>query len=130
MLLELKNIKKHYALKSGFGQPKGVVRAVDDVSLIIKGGENLGIVGESGSGKTTLARVIMRLITPDAGQILFNQQKIMRKDLKDFRRNVQMVFQDPYSSLDPRYTIRNVIKEGFALDAGKYKTEEAKELRI
>jgi len=113
--------------------PKSFVKAVDHVNLSVEQGESLSLVGESGCGKTTLARIIMKLMPMNAGEIIFNGQDVTRckKDqLKKYRRNVQMVFQDPYNSLDPRFTIRNVIKEGMTLDQGKYKSESAKELRI
>ena len=114
MLLQVKNISKHFTVKKGFGGGKRVVRAVDRVSLDIEKGDSLSLVGESGCGKTTLARLIMRLMNPSSGQIIFNGEDITtlkQKHLSAFRRNVQMVFQDPYSSLDPRFTVRNIIKE-------------------
>ncbi len=134
MLLELKNIKKYFPVNKNFlGKPTGVVRAVDDVSVSMAEGENLSLVGESGSGKTTLARIVIKLLAQDSGTIQLNGEdvtKVKKQKLKAFRRNVQMVFQDPYSSLDPRYSIRSVIKEAFSLDKNKFKTESAQEERI
>ena len=111
MLLELKNIKKY------FKEQKSTIKAVDDVTVSIKEGENLGLVGESGCGKTTLSKVIIKLLSLDAGEIIFDGENLTnakRAELKNFRSNVQMVFQDPYSSLDPRFTVRNIISEGLS----------------
>lgn len=116
-----------------FGYGKKIVRAVDDVSLTVEKGDCLCLVGESGCGKTTLARIIMRLLRASEGQVIFdgeNITKLSQKRLADFRRSVQMVFQDPYSSLDPRFSVRNIIKEGMALAQGKFASEQAKELRV
>ncbi|MCA9404005.1 MAG: ABC transporter ATP-binding protein [Candidatus Omnitrophica bacterium] len=131
MILELKNITKTYPLKSGFGTKTGkVVRAVNNVSLGVEKGESISLVGESGCGKTTLARVIMQLIRPDGGNILYDGKKVDRTNIATYRKDVQMVFQDPYSSLDPRYTIRRVIDEGMALDKTRFKTQQEREMRI
>jgi len=133
MLLSVKNLSKHFMIKRGtIKRAKRIVRAVDDVTLNIEKGDSLCLVGESGCGKTTLARVIMRLIEPTAGEIVFNGEhitKIKQNKLENFRRNVQMVFQDPHSSLDPRFTIRRTIKEGMTLATGRFSSEQVKELR-
>ena len=107
-LLEVKNLKKYFKTK------RGTVHAVDDISFTIKKGKTLGLVGESGCGKTTTGRVILRLTEPTAGQILFSGRDICtlsKKELKNARRDMQLIFQDPYSSLDPRKTVSQIIAE-------------------
>jgi len=131
MLLELKNITKEFPVKSGFsGSLKNVVRAVNQVSLGITEGESISLVGESGCGKTTLARIVMQLIRPYSGEVVYDGHKVNKSYLATYRKNVQMVFQDPYSSLDPRYTIRRIIDEGMVLDKLRFKTQQERELRI
>ena len=134
MLLEIKNIKKSFYQKTGvFGENKACVKAVDNVNLVIKKGENIGLVGESGCGKTTLARIILRLLKSDSGSIMFDGVDITKGSfvkLKQARRNMQMVFQDPYSSLDPRFTIENVMEEGFTLDKKEWNSKIKRRDRI
>lgn len=134
MLLEIKNIKKSFYQKTGvFGENKTCVKAVDNVDLVIKQGENVGLVGESGCGKTTLARIILRLLKSDSGSIVFDGVDISRGSLgklKQARRNMQMVFQDPYSSLDPRFTIENVMEEGFTLGKKEWNTKSKRREKI
>ena len=111
-LLEAKGLVKHFPLKKdAFGRGGGVVRAVDGVSFGVRAGETLGVVGESGCGKSTTARLLMQLIVPDRGEIIFNGAGVGSRDLglKDYRRQVQMVFQDSYASLNPRLTIEDSI---------------------
>jgi len=120
MTLEIHNIKKHFPIKRGLlKRTAGFVKAVDGVSLSIAQGETLSIVGESGCGKSTLARLIMRLYEPDEGKILLDGRDISsmtQQQLRPLRNKVQMVFQDPYSSLDPLWTIRDILMEAFHLE--------------
>lgn len=133
MLVELKNVKKYFPVKKGFlARSREYVRAVDNIDLAILQGENLGLVGESGSGKTTLGRLILKLYPLDSGTILFDGKDITllsSKEMRPLRRNLQMVFQDPYSSLDPRYTVRNLLNEALGEDE-KLKTPSAREDRM
>jgi peptide/nickel transport system ATP-binding protein len=114
-ILELRNIKTYFPIKSGlFGKAKDYVKAVDDVSFDVYPGETLGLVGESGCGKTTLGRTILRLIEPTAGTIVFKSRDITGlplKDMRGLRKDIQIIFQDPYSSLNPRITIGEAILE-------------------
>ncbi len=117
-LLDVQNLKVHFPLKTGgFGKPRESVKAVDGVSFTMAPGETLGLVGESGCGKSTLGRAIVRLVEPTAGSILFegtDLAKISNKELRAHRRQLQIIFQDPFSSLNPRMTVENIIGE--ALD--------------
>lgn len=109
-LVQVQDLKTHFPIRAGVLQrPAGWVRAVDGVSFAIKEGECVGLVGESGCGKTTLGRTILRLIEPTAGSVQFNGAPIT--DLRAFRRQAQMIFQDPYGSLNPRMTVGNIIAE-------------------
>lgn len=114
-LLEVKNLKVHFPVKHGlFSRVQAYVKAVDDVSFTIKPGETLGLVGESGCGKTTLGRAIVKLVEPTAGNILFEGEDIARlsgAELRARRRKFQMIFQDPYGSLNPRMTVGQIIGE-------------------
>lgn len=115
LLLEVKNLKKHFPVNKGlFGQKKSFVRAVDGVSLTIEKGETLGLVGESGCGKSTTGRMITRLLAPTEGEILFDGRdlsKLNDKKIREARKELQMIFQDPYASLNPRMTIGEIIAE-------------------
>jgi len=111
-LLEVQGLVKHFPLKKDvFGRGGGVVRAVDGVSFSVREGETLGVVGESGCGKSTTARLLLHLIPPDAGEIVFDGAGVGSRDLplRDYRRQAQMVFQDSYASLNPRLTIEDGI---------------------
>ena len=114
-LLEVKNVKKYFPIKTNlFGKPLAYLRAVDDVSFTLEKGTTIGVVGESGCGKTTLGRTVLKLYNADGGEILYNGvdlTKISRKEMNGYRTDIQLVFQDPYSSLPPRMTIGNIIAE-------------------
>ena len=110
-LLEVKNLKQHFSIPNGFLKSL-TLKAVDDVSFNIKEGETLGLVGESGCGKTTVGRSILQLYKPTAGEVWFDGKEIKSKEsIAEFRKKAQMVFQDPYSSLDPRMTVSDIIGE-------------------
>ncbi|MEC9346199.1 MAG: ATP-binding cassette domain-containing protein [Pseudomonadota bacterium] len=114
-LLQLENVVRHYRLpRTHLFRTPPVIRAVDGVSLSVAPGETLGVVGESGSGKSTLARLAMALERPDAGRVRFNGEDLAAlsaDDLRTRRRQFQMVFQDPFGSLDPRMTVRRIVAE-------------------
>ena len=119
IILEVVNLKTYFPIKKGiFSLQKNYVKAVDDVSLKIKSGETLGIVGESGSGKSTLGKSIMRLVKPTSGMIKIKGKditKLSKKEMFPIRKKVQIVFQDPYSSLNPRFTVGKIVSEGMYL---------------
>lgn len=114
-LLEVKNLQKFFPIKKGlFSKTIGYVKAVDDVSFTIKRGQTLGLVGESGCGKTTVGRSILRLIEPTGGEVYFDGKNITamsQDELKDMRKQMQIIFQDPYSSLNPRITVGGMLTE-------------------
>jgi oligopeptide/dipeptide ABC transporter ATP-binding protein len=118
-LVEVKNLVKHYPVRGGTLQKVvGWVQAVDDVSFYVKEGETLGLVGESGCGKTTVGRTMLRLIEPTSGSVVFDGVDILKlkgNDLKMMRRNMQIIFQDPYASLDPRIPVGESIAEGLKI---------------
>ena len=118
-LLEVRNLVKHFHVGGGlFGGPAGVVRAVDGVSFSLRRGETLGLVGESGCGKTTTGRCILQLERPTSGEIIFDGRDLAKLDeveLRPFRRRIQVIFQDPYSSLNPRMTVGQILAEPLAV---------------
>ncbi len=110
-LVEVKNLKKYFNISTGLFSSKPL-KAVDDVSFSIRKGETLGLVGESGCGKTTVGRTLLHLYKPTGGQILFDGNKVEdKKEILEFRKKSAMVFQDPYSSLNPRMTVSDIIAE-------------------
>lgn len=118
-ILEITNLKKYFPIKRGvFGKISGYVKAVDDVSFYINEGETLGLVGESGCGKTTIAKTILRALNPDEGDIFMNLNdefvniaKLPKNQLKNLRKNIQMIFQNPFTSLNPRMKVKDIIGE-------------------
>ena len=109
-LIEVEDLKQYFPIKTGFFKSIPL-KAVDGVSFNIKPGETLGLVGESGCGKTTVGRSILRLYEPTSGTIKYNGEEITAKNMHEYRKNMQMVFQDPYSSLNPRMTVEDIIGE-------------------
>ncbi|MGZ6637602.1 MAG: ATP-binding cassette domain-containing protein, partial [Solirubrobacteraceae bacterium] len=119
-LIEVRGLEKHFPLRQGIILQKqvGAVRAVDGISFDVYEGETLGLVGESGCGKSTTARLVTRLLEPTAGEIIYKGNDIAhspRSVLKPLRRDMQMIFQDPYSSLNPRKTVGSIIGEPFII---------------
>jgi oligopeptide transport system ATP-binding protein len=124
VILEVINLVREFPVQ---GSSREVVRAVDDVSFTVYQGEALGLVGESGSGKSTTARCILRLIEPTSGAVLYQGRdvlKMSRADLKVFRREAQLVFQDPYSSLDPKMRVGDIISEGLQIHFPRMSKDE------
>jgi len=140
LVLEVRNLKKHFPIEKGFlRRVTGAVRAVDDVSFHIHEGETLGLVGESGCGKTTLGRCVARILEPTAGEIhlglpdgtSLDIARLPEKDLRPLRRHMHMIFQDPFSSLDPRMTVLDIIAEPLiynGLAAGQKLVDRVREL--
>lgn len=129
VVLELKNLQKYYPIKGGlFGTKVKDFKAVDDVSIKVRKGTTFGLVGESGCGKTTLGRTILRLIEPTAGEIIFHGENIVNKnaeEMRALRRKMQIIFQDPFSSLNPRMTIGDIITEPLVIHGiGKNRKEQ------
>ncbi len=129
-LVEVEHLTKHFSVKQGvFAHGKGVVHAVEDVSLTVNAGETLGIVGESGCGKSTTARLIVRLIEPTGGTIRFEGEDITHmspRRMRPLRQQMQIIFQDPYSSLNPRKSVGQIIAEPFAI----HRTRKDSKLRV
>lgn len=114
VLLEINNLKKYFPIKNFFGNIKGEVKAVDDISFQIYKGETFGLVGESGCGKSTLGRCLLRMLEVNDGEILYNGKdlvKMSRKEWKEYRKKLQIIFQDPYSALNPNWNVKELIAE-------------------
>ena len=118
LLLSVKNLKKYFPIKSGiFSRVTGNVHAVDNISFQLKAGETIGLVGESGCGKSTTARVLLRLIEPTSGEVIFDGKNVFelnRGETEQLRREMQIIFQDPYSSLNPRMTVEGIVGEALS----------------
>ncbi|MBM7604613.1 oligopeptide transport system ATP-binding protein [Metabacillus crassostreae] len=133
LLLEVNGLKKYFPITGGiFGKKTGEVKAVDDISFFVKKGETLGIVGESGCGKSTTGRLLMRLIEASDGRILFEDKEITsmtKSELRKTRRDIQMVFQDPYASLNPRHSIGKILEEPLIVHGIGTKEERKKRVQ-
>jgi oligopeptide/dipeptide ABC transporter ATP-binding protein len=118
-LVEARGLRKYFPVRGGlFGRARAWVRAVEDVSLAIRAGETLGLVGESGCGKSTLGRLLLRLIEPSEGDVLFEGRSLLGiapRELRGLRRHMQIVFQDPYGSLNPRMRVKTIVGEGLLI---------------
>ncbi len=126
-MIEIRNLRKYFPIKGGFfNKNYGEVKAVENVNFKIPEGEILGLVGESGSGKTTLGRSIIRLIEPSAGEVLYNNKNIIdynEKEMRKLRKDFQIIFQDPFASLDPRKKIFDIVSQGLKIHTNKTKQE-------
>ena len=126
-LIEINNLKKYFPIKGGlFNKKIGDVKAVEKINFTIKKGDVLGLVGESGSGKTTLGRSILRLIEPSEGKIIFENidiTSLSEKEMRKFRKDMQIIFQDPFASLDPRKRVLNIIGQGLKIHTNLKKNE-------
>lgn len=131
-LVKVRNLKMYFPIKRGFRKPPALLHAVDDVSFEINAGETLGLVGESGSGKTTCGKCVLRILEPTGGEVLFEDKNILALDDKEFKKirpMMQMVFQDPFLSLNPRKTLRNIIGDPFKLHTNLSDGEIEKEVK-
>ena len=125
-LLEVRHLVKHFVRRQGLLRPPSVVKAVDDVTFAIEEGEMFGLVGESGSGKSTTGRCILRLVEPTAGEVLFRGENVLefsRQRMRMARRDMQIVFQDPYSSLNPRMRVGDIVEEPLVIHKLGSRTE-------
>ena len=129
-LIEIQDLKQHFKIKGGlFGRATQTVKAVDGVSFNIYRGETFGLVGESGSGKTTLGRTLLHLYNPTSGKIFFDGEEINKENYRNYAKKMQIIFQDPYASLNPRMTVEDIIGE--ALDVHKlYSTKKERRDKI
>src|SRR5690242_12237664 len=127
-ILDIRDLRKWYPLSRGlFSRKQEAIRAVNDVTFTVRRGEVLGLVGESGSGKSTLGRTILRLADPTGGNIIFDGQditRLARRQLKPIRRRMQLIFQDPFSSLNPRMTVGRIVAAPLLIHGkGRYDEE-------
>ncbi|XQY90580.1 ABC transporter ATP-binding protein [Metabacillus sp. HB246100] len=133
LLLKVEGLKKYFPINGGlFGKKQGEVKAVDDLTFYVKKGETLGIVGESGCGKSTTGRLLMRLLEASDGRIIFEDKELRhlsKSDLRKTRRDMQMVFQDPYASLNPRHTIETILEEPLIVHGIGTKEERKKRVK-
>ncbi len=131
-ILRIEGLKKYFPVRRGFLQKiHGWVRAVDDVSFEIERGKTMGLVGESGCGKTTVARLILKLLESDEGKIIFQARDISRfseKEMKPYRKEIQIIFQDPFGSLNPRMTVGQCIEEGIRISGIKHASRRKERL--
>lgn len=132
-LLKIEKLKKNFPIRGGvFGKKVGEVKAVDDISFVIQKGETLGLVGESGCGKSTTGRMLLRLLEPSEGKIIFEGNDITnlsKHELRKIRGQMQMIFQDPYASLNPRHTIERILEEPLIVHGIKDKAARRKKVR-
>lgn len=121
-MIEVKFLRKYFPIRRGVLQRTvGFVKAVDDISFSIEKGKTFALVGESGSGKTTTGRLLLRLLNPDTGEVLFNGRNIFdigKKEMLTLRKDMQIIFQDPFSSLNPRMNVRSIVSEGLIVRGG------------
>jgi oligopeptide transport system ATP-binding protein len=133
-ILQVNDLKKYFPIKKGLlGKTVNNVKAIDGISFFVEQGETLGLVGESGCGKSTTARVILRLLEPTAGQVMFRGQDITTfstAQMRNLRKDIQIIFQDPYASLNPRMTVGQMLKEAFTIHGEKkgHEMEEVEKL--
>lgn len=132
-LLQVKDLKKHFPITGGvLSKQIGEVKAVDGLSFFVNKGETLGLVGESGCGKSTTGRLLLRLLEPSAGSVLFENEDITRlsnNEMRKLRREIQMIFQDPYASLNPRHTVGKILEEPLIVHGIGTKAERKKKVR-
>ncbi|MBM6616451.1 ABC transporter ATP-binding protein [Bacillus suaedaesalsae] len=132
-LLQVRDLKKHFPITGGvLGKKVGDVKAVDGLTFDVKKGETLGLVGESGCGKSTTGRLLLRLLDPSEGSVLFENKEITslsKEELRRLRREMQMVFQDPYASLNPRHTVEKILEEPLIVHGIGNKTERKKRVQ-
>ncbi len=129
-MIEVRSLKKYFPIKRGIlRKTVGFVKAVDDISFSIREGQTYGLVGESGCGKTTTGRLLLRLLAPDSGTVIYNGNNILnftKERLRRLRREMQVIFQDPFSSLNPRMNVRDIVSEGLLLHENMTRAEVEK----